>query len=411
MNSDLRKKRNRTAMAHFTQEELDQIGLWLRQGDLTLDQIADNCEKQFSKKAETWNLSRLRRDLCLVQIDEDNEDLKDCAAEINHYAVTGEAGLDGRGFHSATVILIEKQAFELALQINGARKVSKDDHGRFKDLFRMKLAHENAQTKKQYTTHRIDLDKKKIELAQRKQTHHELVTEQKRLDRKNIAHARFGLLPPTPQETTALAEKLNLFQSTVGTSAAAASGSTLRQTEDHTESQPVKENTPKSIQPSDMGGTTSTLSQTENHNENPEAAKNTTALIPPSTRTSAPAASGSTLSQTNNHNVNPKAKKNTTPPVTSTLPSSNGAQPSSAIDPTIQWKDPRTWPAWYRKINNRPLLRYVARRKIRYVTRETLIPGKLIGWSGPQTLSAEYKLRLMALNIPFQDEPPIRKAA
>ena len=245
-------------MAHFTQEELDQIGLWLRQGDLTLDQIADNCEKQFSKKAQTWNLSRLRRDLCLVQIDEDNEDLKDCAAEINHYAVTGEAGLDGRGFHSATVILIEKQAFELALQINGARKVSKDDHGRFKDLFRMKLAHENAQIKNQYTKHRIDLDKQKHELAQRKQTHHELVTEQKRLERKNVQHARFGLLPPTPQENSALAEKLNLFQSGLsGTSAAAASGSTLCQTEDHNESQAVKENATTSIQPSNMVGTTS----------------------------------------------------------------------------------------------------------------------------------------------------------
>jgi hypothetical protein len=386
MNSDLRKKRNRTAMAHFTQEELDQISLWLRQGDLTLDQIADNCEKQFSKKAETWNLSRLRRDLCLVQIDEDNEDLKDCAAEINHYAVTGEAGLDGRGFHSATVILIEKQAFELALQINGATKVSKDAHGRFKDLFRMKLAHENAQTKKQYTTHRIDLDKQKHNLAQRKQTHHELVTEQKRLDRKNIAHARFGLLPPTPQENSALAEKVVLFESTVGTSATAASSSAS--------------------------------SKTDEQNLNQHAQKNPAPSIPSTSvvGTSAPAASGSTLSQTNNHNVNPKAKKNTTPPILpattpSTLPFSNGAQPSSAIDPAIQWKDPRTWPAWYRKINNRALLRYVARRKIRCVTPENLIPGKLIGWSGPQTLSAEYKLRLKALHIPFQDEPPIRKAA
>src|SRR6185503_12888804 len=106
--------------------------------------------------------------------------------------------------------------------------------------------------KNQYTKHRICLDKQKHELAQRKQTHHELVTEQKRLERKNVEHARFGLLPPTPQETTALAEKLNLFQ-TAGdwpspatatsvadkaseparTSATAASGSTPSQTDEH----------------------------------------------------------------------------------------------------------------------------------------------------------------------------------
>jgi hypothetical protein len=79
-----------------------------------------------------------------------------------------------------------------------------------------------------------------------------------------------------------------------------------------------------------------------------------------------------------------------------------------AIDTPIQWKNPSTWPAWYRKINNRKLLRYLARRRIRVVTPDTLIPSELIGYDGLQTLSAEYKRRLQALGIPFRDESAAR---
>jgi len=177
----------------------------------------------------------------------------------------------------------------------------------------------------------------------------------------------------------------------------------------------------------------STLSQTKKHNDNPDAKKNTTPSIPSKSRNfplpggeetgegerslssptnnssagtveaPATAASGSTLSQTNRHDESPEAKKNTTPLIANTpspLP--------PAIDTTIQWKNPSTWPVWYRKINSRKLLRYVARRRIRFVTPDTLIPGELIGYDGPQALSAEYKRRLQALGIPFRDESAAR---
>ncbi len=216
MNSNLRKKRNRDAMAHFNQDELNQIGQWLREGELTLEQIAANCEKQFTKTVTIWTLSRFRRDLCIIEIDEDNEHALEAAADVNHYAVTGEAGVDGNGFHTAALFLIEKQAFELALHMNG--KVSKEDHGRFKDLFRMKLAHENSQTKKAG----LEIQKQKLELARHKQAHHELVTEQKRVERQNVNHARFGLPPASYEETAALAEKIAVFSSGARPSPAAA---------------------------------------------------------------------------------------------------------------------------------------------------------------------------------------------
>ena len=185
MNSTLRKKRNRTSMAHFNQDEVNKISQWLREGELTLEQISVNCQTQFRKKVRIWGLSRLRSDLGIVEIDEESEDLQEVAADLNHYAVTGQAGVDGRGFHFATLFLIEKQTFKLALQNDGASKVSKEDHGRFKDLFRMKLAHDNAQAKKAS----VEINRKRLELAQQKQTHHELVTEQKRLERQNLSRA------------------------------------------------------------------------------------------------------------------------------------------------------------------------------------------------------------------------------
>jgi hypothetical protein len=144
------------------------------------------------------------------------------------------------------------------------------------------------------------------------------------------------------------------------------------------------------------------LSQTEKHNENPELGKSTTPSIPSKSR-------NFPLSGAEETGEGERSLSSPTNNSTST----NSSPFTSAIDTTIQRKDPRTWPDWYRKIKSGKLFRYVIHRQICCVTPETLIPGELIRYDGPQTFSPEYKLRLAALGIPFRDEQsqPVQEAA
>src|SRR3954469_24135742 len=100
-----RKKRTRDAMAAFSDDQLTQIALW-RDQKVPLDTVADRCEKDLKIKVSPATLCRWDRDRKAVELEEDIKDLDQIARDINHYAATGEAGLGGHGFHSATVILI-----------------------------------------------------------------------------------------------------------------------------------------------------------------------------------------------------------------------------------------------------------------------------------------------------------------
>src|SRR5437870_1461182 len=99
MNSLDRKKRIRDAMAPFSQEQLDQLALW-RDQKVTLQDLAKRCETDFTIKVSVPTLCRWDRDRKVIDLEEDTKDLDLIARDINHYAATGEAGLDGKGFHS-----------------------------------------------------------------------------------------------------------------------------------------------------------------------------------------------------------------------------------------------------------------------------------------------------------------------
>src|SRR5262245_7285465 len=115
MNTNIteRKKRIRDAMAPFSEDQLNQIVLWIGE-KIPLITIAERCGQQFAIQVSASTLSRWNHDRQAVEVEETNEQLAEISNEINHYAVTGEAGADGHGFHAATLHLIEKQAFQLA---------------------------------------------------------------------------------------------------------------------------------------------------------------------------------------------------------------------------------------------------------------------------------------------------------
>lgn len=225
MNTNIteRKKRIRDAMAPFAEDQLSQIVLWIGEKVPLID-IAKLCREQFQIQVSASTLSRWNSDRQAVELQESDEHLAQIASEVNHYAVTGEAGLDGAGFHSATLHLIEKQTFQLALHMDGTigtddqhTKAAREDHRRFKDLFRMKLAHENSQIKKALA----GINVRKLALAERKQTHREHTAEQKRLDREK-RH---------PKNTGGNSSRSEQVQSNpAGTLPAADTGSPLSQT-------------------------------------------------------------------------------------------------------------------------------------------------------------------------------------
>jgi hypothetical protein len=152
----------------LTQDQRDQIVAWLEEGKSyrwVIKQTAKPLDQggfgEAVPKTCLWRFNKRRLALQSGTVKKSFGDLSQIARDINHYAATGECGAGGHdgqpgtGFHSATVHLIEKQALELALD--------QSDHDRLKDLFRMKLAHENSQTKKTYNTHRIQLENQKLD--------------------------------------------------------------------------------------------------------------------------------------------------------------------------------------------------------------------------------------------------------
>jgi len=152
----------------LTQDQRDQIVTWLEEGKSyrwIIKQTAKPLDQggfgEPVSKTCLWRFNKRRLALQSGTVKKSFGDLSQIARDINHYAATGECGPGGEGgqpgtgFHSATVHLIEKQALELALD--------QSDHDRLKDLFRMKLAHENSQTKKTYNTHRIELENQKLD--------------------------------------------------------------------------------------------------------------------------------------------------------------------------------------------------------------------------------------------------------
>src|SRR5690348_4537552 len=126
MNSLDRKKRIRDAMAPFSSEQLEEIAFW-RDQKVPLDKVAERCQEKFGIKISAPTLCRWDRERRIVEIKEDIQDLAQIAKDINQYAATGQCGSENSGFHTATLALIEKQAFELAH--------NQSDHDRLKDLF------------------------------------------------------------------------------------------------------------------------------------------------------------------------------------------------------------------------------------------------------------------------------------
>src|SRR4051812_36831619 len=152
----------------LTQDQRDQIVAWLEEGKSyrwIIKQTAKPLDQggfgEPVPKTCLWRFNKRRLAVQSGTLKKSFGDLSQIARDINHYAATGECGAGGEGgqpgtgFHSATVHLIEKQALELALD--------QSDHDRLKDLFRMKLAHENSQAKKTYNTHRIELENQKLD--------------------------------------------------------------------------------------------------------------------------------------------------------------------------------------------------------------------------------------------------------
>src|SRR4051812_17825756 len=201
----------------LTQDQRDQIVAWLEEGKSyrwIIKQTAKPLDQggfgEPVPKTCLWRFNKRRLAVQSGTLKKSFGDLSQIARDINHYAATGECGAGGEGgqpgtgFHSATVHLIEKQALELALD--------QSDHDRLKDLFRMKLAHENSQTKKTYSTHRIELEKEKLEhrkqvaadrvaLDNRKQDLREKQFEhQKSVDEKKFPAPEPPAPPLTPEQ-------------------------------------------------------------------------------------------------------------------------------------------------------------------------------------------------------------------
>src|SRR3954469_20624215 len=204
-------------MQTLTQSQRDQIVAWLEEGKSyrwIIKQTAKPLDQggfgEPVPKTCLWRFNKRRLALQSGTVKKSFGDLSQIARDINHYAATGECGAGGEGgqpgtgFHSATVHLIEKQALELALD--------QSDHDRLKDLFRMKLAHENSQTKKTYNTHRVELEKQKLEhrkqvaadrlaLDNRKQELREKQFEhQKSVDEKKFPEPEPPAPPLTPEQ-------------------------------------------------------------------------------------------------------------------------------------------------------------------------------------------------------------------
>src|SRR3954470_18302884 len=124
-------------MQTLTQSQRDQIVAWLEE-EKSYRWIIKQTAKPLDQggfgepvpKTCLWRFNKRRLALKSATLKKSIGDLSHIARDINHYAATGECGSDGKGFHSATLHLIEKQAFELALHMNGPAKVSKENHGR-----------------------------------------------------------------------------------------------------------------------------------------------------------------------------------------------------------------------------------------------------------------------------------------
>jgi hypothetical protein len=271
----------------LTQDQRDQIVAWLEEGKSyrwIIKQTAKPLDQggfgEPVPKTCLWRFNKRRLAVQSGTVKKSFGDLSQIASDINHYAATGECGAEGTGFHSATVHLIEKQALELALD--------QSDHDRLKDLFRMKLAHENSQTKKTYNTHRIELENQKLDhrkeintarlaLDNRKQELREKQFEHQ----KSIDEKKFPAPEPPPKPLTLQQQQERIWDifhipEEERVRRRALAGWTAANPGDTASSTPIATSVGKSA----TAASGSTLSQTKKHNENPEVRKNTMPPIP-----------------------------------------------------------------------------------------------------------------------------------
>lgn len=96
-------------LATFSARQLEHINAWLDEG-VSYREIAELCRTEFQKEVPHMTIARYYQRSAPRQVLDDRPESQEAAAQISHYAATGEAR-----FSTTTLQLLEQQALDLAL--------------------------------------------------------------------------------------------------------------------------------------------------------------------------------------------------------------------------------------------------------------------------------------------------------
>src|SRR5436190_16582008 len=345
-------------LAGLTPEQLNTVHLWL--DEYTYELLLPKLKAEFGVDISRSKLSRYS---CSRDLADNIEDATGLIVQVQDL-VDMYNGQPSR-FDQASLILIQKRVLELAAD-------SKTKPGLLKDLFRIATYADRKSWidhRKEINTARLALDNRKQELREKQFEHQKSIDEKKfpapeptakpltlqqqqervwdifhipeeeRIRRRALA----GWTSPNPVDTASSTPTAT----SVGTLAAASSGSTLSQTKKHNENPVVRKNT---MAPIPSKSRNFPLPGGEETGEGERSLSSPTNNSSAGTvEAPAAAASGSTLSQTKKHNENPEVRRNTMPPVPSKSPNfpllvagaartegQGEGERSSLINPSIQ---------------------------------------------------------------------------
>jgi hypothetical protein len=399
-------------LAGLTPEQLNTVHLWL--DEYTYELLLPKLKAELGVDISRSKLSRYS---CSRDLADDIEDATGLTVQVQDLIDM----YNGQPIHfdQASLILIQKRVLELAAD-------SKTKPGLLKDLFRIATYADRkswVDHRKEINAARLALDNRKQELREKQFEHQKSIDEKKfpapepppkpltlqqqqeriwdifhipeeeRVRRRALA----GWTPSNPGDTASSTPTAT----SVGTSAAAASGSTLSQTNKDNENPEVRKNTTPSAlsQSPNFPLLVAGAARTEGHGEG----ERSSLINPESNNPVYCTPSGNPL--------RPDQKELATWPPSMTEVEKDIAVLPSGIDHSIKASDPATWPMYYKWIRSRgniALFDYLCQNQIRTATPLCYIPAELIhSTAQPSATDPDYIHAVEHWGITFYARHPL----